>query len=467
MTEKVVFKGTWFLPSNIEQRVAGTLTHNADTGTQLEIEDSFDDQDKPFESKLRNVDIILGISKEGDCITLFSCFLIRTIWGNSYKAVWEANKVFVGCHALKPSDLCFAEVVLQVRPLFLWLNSSGIQITDFTTPMQSTTFTYSKPDNITFSIDEKVSGELGFSNSFSFPSSHSEAIEFTHSAALVIKTLGAEEIEYNELWIYVQRFINWLTVATGYSCEVEKVSFYQNNLIKHELSDGTKIRQEIVSYFKKQRISRKPNSPDQFLFDFPKLKPYMPDALTSWFRLYESIEIILQILSENMGRDVAFSEFHFKDIIQALEAFHRKLIRNERMNKTKYKAFKNKILSQIGDETERSFVKEQLNYANEPKLRERLVELINRCDIPSIQSIIGDKEIFVKLVIENRNYHTHLDKSGKKMILTPVELYHLSEKALALLFATILNEVIPDKEFINQTLRLSNRWGFRVERSNS
>lgn len=463
MTKVITIRGKWFLPSNVELEVPGSLTYNPDKGIYLEVEDLFHVQEETSKREIDKADIILGVSQDGESITLLSCFVAGTQLGYSYKVTWYANEMFIGCHALKASDLFFDEIVLQVHPLFLWLNSSGIEFVNSEKPSQSTTFSYTKPDNIPFLIDDRTVGEFRFHSSFTYPTSYSEGIEFHQSAVVAIKTLENIDLGESDLWLYAQRFMNWLTVITGYPCEIEEIKYYHKNLIAFELENGTKIRQEVIKYAKKQQVTRKPDSPSQFLFDFPTISRYIPDALTRWFALYESIEVVIQILAENMGRDIAFSEFHFKDIVQALEAFHRKRIRNERMSDTDYKSYMNRVLSQIIDETDRSFVQDRLKYGNEPSLKNRLDELIECHNIPSLQAIIGKKKSFVRMVIDNRNYHTHLDSNGKT-ILTPTGLYHLTEKALALLFTNIIVEVIPDKEFINQILISSKRWGFWVRR---
>lgn len=464
MTETITIKGKWFLPSNIELEVPGTLSYDPEKGVYLEIEASFSAHEKPFERDLANIDIILGESLDGESVTLYSCFLNNTQWGSSYRATWYADSAFIGCLATDKADLRFTEIVLKVRPLFLWLNSSGIRMGKLGSRNEPAIFSFDPPNNIEFPIDDKVLGAFRFTGWINYPNSYSETIGLTHSAELSIKVADDKDLHHDDLWTYVRRFLNWLTVVTGYPCEVEKLSFYHKDLTQFELVNGNKIPQEIINYTKKRTVIKKPERPDQFLFDFPKSKEYMPDALTRWFALYESVEVVIQILSENMGRDIAFSEFHFKDITQALEAFHRKRIRNERIPKADYKAYKARILNQISDEADRIFVKEKLNYGNEPSLRERLNELIERSDIPSLKSIIGDKEDFIKLVIDNRNYYTHLDANGKKTILDPTALYHLSEKALALLFVTIIIEVIPDKGFIDQILKSSRRWRFRINK---
>lgn len=465
MTEKITIKGKWFLPTNLDVEVPGILTIDPEEGCYLDIEASFTGKERPYGSDIEAAEIILGESRNGDSITLYSCYMINTGWGDSYQATWYANYSFVGCHAENWSDFRFTKIVARINPLFMWLNSSGIKLDAFEGHGKPATFKFKTPDSIEFPIDSKVTGKFRFTGTFGYPNSYSENIKLNHSAELIITTVEGLDIHHDELWQYTNRFMNWLTVVTSHTCEVEKISFYHRDLIEMQLQDGTNIKQEVVRYSKKQQVTQKPSTPRQFLFDYPRVKKYMPEVMTNWFTLYEDLEIILQILANNMGRETAFSEFHFKDIVQALEAFHRKRIRNERMPKSAYKTYKKNILNQITDESEREFVKERLNYGNEPSLRERLIDLIDKNNIFTLKSIIGDKDEFIKLVVDNRNYYTHLEKNGKKNILDTTALYHLSEKSLALLFTTIINEIIPDKSFIETMLRTSRRWGFRVNQS--
>ncbi|ARK10372.1 HEPN domain-containing protein [Fibrella sp. ES10-3-2-2] len=455
------FKGEWFLPNNPNLKVRGVLSCDPVRGNSLEIEDSF--LETPTFGNITKEDVVLGITTDGTFITLYSCFEEGFELGTSYKATWYVWQVFIGCHTIDKNDLRFTEVVLRIKPLFLWLNNSGINREGHLGIDGQVTFTYKTPEPIHFLIDETVTGKFTFEATASYPTTHSDSIQMTHWAEISLSTHQGKDLQYEKLWQYCAKFIQWLQVITGYQCTIEDRTFRHRIDLVDEVISGKQRELDIANYGKTYVSTKNPRTPRDLFTTYQKVERFMPEALTKWFLLYESIEPVIQILSSTLVRG-EFGQFIFKDVVQALEAFHRKLIRNERMPKAEYKKFKTKILDQLEDLADKEFVKERINYGNEPSLRERLSELIELAGEDPILSIIGDKDEFIKTVVENRNFHTHLDLAGKKNILEISDLYHLTEKALSLLFISILNLIFPDKEFIAKVIRSSSRWGWRATR---
>ena len=72
MTSNFELKGVWFLPYNKEKKIYGTLFYHQSKSTKLDLIGAFDEL--LLGSKY---EIILGITSEGELVTLYECYVSR------------------------------------------------------------------------------------------------------------------------------------------------------------------------------------------------------------------------------------------------------------------------------------------------------------------------------------------------------------------------------------------------------
>jgi hypothetical protein len=464
MKEAFEIRGLWYLNADQPQKALGTLSYIPQEGIMLTLGAAIQNGRSDFGAFMTipdNAEIILGETPNGAQITLCNCFATNQNFNSEtgiLTSIWRVNAAFLGIQKTDISRLLFTKCVAEVSNLFEWLNQSGLskkEMRDLRSPLD---IHFEKPDAIDFAINDEVKGRIQFTYSYVAATSYSSTIDFKHSAQLVIETNDSKELSYDALLGYNKQFIHWLTINTGKPCRMEKLSFYHPD--HHYISQHRgRVDIPIDAYLRTiDSPFTEPYSPDKFNFTYPYLGFHVPALFTKWFGLYPELSIIIQILSENIAKENSFSEFHFKDIVQALESYHRKRKNNHQMAKAAYSAMKNEILEQIQNDEYRAFIEEKLNFGNEPTLAKRLRELIDDPGIEALNALLGDKETFIKVVKNNRNYLTHYDESLKGKALPAKDLYWLSEKALALLFINVLLEVIPDKDFWEKWLPTSQRW---------
>lgn len=74
MTEKIEYKGYWFLPNKKEKAVAGVLTYTPKVSIVLELIGSFYENYSEIFSDNNGDDVIHGFTSDAKNITLLSCF---------------------------------------------------------------------------------------------------------------------------------------------------------------------------------------------------------------------------------------------------------------------------------------------------------------------------------------------------------------------------------------------------------
>ena len=120
-----------------------------------------------------------------------------------------------------------------------------------------------------------------------------------------------------------------------------------------------------------------------------------------------------------------YLENQFLNLVQAIESYHRRQIKNHVLPKDEHKNRLEIVLDSVPGEY-KEWLKDKLQHSNEPTLKERLIELFE--SIPEIiNELIKDKEAFATQINNARNYFTHHDESLKKkapiLILPTTDLF--------------------------------------------
>jgi hypothetical protein len=75
-------------------------------------------------------------------------------------------------------------------------------------------------------------------------------------------------------------------------------------------------------------------------------------------------------------------------------------------------------------EKHKEWLEEELAYSNEPTLRKRLKEILNKYS-KITGSLIKNRKSFINKVVVTRNYLTHYDSNSKGQAAKGEELYHV------------------------------------------
>lgn len=110
MVEELKIKGQWWLPEKPDVKLSGTLTFSPFEGLHLEVQGSFKEVNLP--GKLSEPDIILGLSHEGQNITLYKCLEIshKRHFSEVSETIFTANVGFIGAHFTNLSEIKFKKI---------------------------------------------------------------------------------------------------------------------------------------------------------------------------------------------------------------------------------------------------------------------------------------------------------------------------------------------------------------------
>jgi hypothetical protein len=434
MIEKVEYKGDWRLPDS-DTWMKGIVTYSPEDGIILELFGTF----KKHIFDHSNYDIVLGKTTEGD-ITLVDNWYrsTKTNLNGTTIGVYNPRIILVGKHFDTISEITFREISFQLFNLFDWSDISGIT-SDYDEISKRYSIGYQKPSELEFSIYKDCQGLITFFSPL-HRNSHNNRIELHEECEVSLKY--KDKVHFEELLTDMSIFQRFITLTTFEQSYPLSITFNDDDYFKEVRKTKQKIQIKCIFpnifYNKKYQVRRSSES----LLRFKDIREEFPKLISNWFEKYKELEPSFVLLLDYFIDKNKFNTEKFMDIIRGLETFHRRTSSVTRLPKTEFKKKIKKILNTIGlEEQDKKWLKEELSYSNELKLRERLSLLITTHSNKYIQKQIVNIDSFCKDVVNTRNYHTHYSKKPKTKILIDKEFFDVTQILTGLLISCLLNYI--------------------------
>lgn len=424
MTDNLETTGYWNFHNDNENSYAGNLVIDKHeiTLTLLGCEKL---PEEPF--------IVHGTTATGKKITLNKCFLSSRHMAFPGIPSVEITAIlyFKGDH-LSFDKLQFNSALLQISSLNYWVDIGGFE--DFENKEETFTVKYKNPEPITFYITEEVKFVLLFQKTSPlFRPTHDCTV--TQDTLILIKSAG--QFDLDTFWNYVSMLNSFLTLAFFSQPHVYEIKFKRGKKILDFAFAGQKDKEP------DEKTSRR-----NFLFTYQTIQSEFTAIFKKWSELHAFIEPVLNVLQESFDSRNVIAENKFLNVVQGIETFHRRRRKNEKVSKDVYKKMVDEIIETCPPEYA-SWLKEKLNFANEPTLKERLKELFNELDPKLIRHLFQHSEKLILDTKNSRNYYTHYDARLEKKALKGSELYYLTERLKILLLTLLLKETnIVDEKVI-------------------
>ncbi|MGB3510559.1 MAG: HEPN domain-containing protein [Microcoleaceae cyanobacterium] len=459
--ENIEYSGYWWLPSEPEQTIAGTLTFTNAEGIKLQLIGSF-----IMLKKTLDVPIILGIANQ-NIITLCSCYSSISIPGFSSEEYW-AELALIGKHFTKPDELLFHKATVQYSYLSDWVDLPHIKREpDFIdwNKDRELRFTYTRPEDIEANTTYgKFSVIYGYSVAGKF-----ESIDFKQFASLIIQP--NEELSFKYFYSkFIHPLNNFISFATDRTNSITKLEFYSRygDVINSSYSlDEIPITAICRTYCfdrkEKNRLLFHNENFFEMLFSLADIKSDFSLIMQRWFNSFEELDSVFNLFFSIRYKPDMYLEDKFIYLVQAAESYHRRRIKNQVLPDNEHEKRKKAVLDSVPDEYKK-WLEEKLQFSNEPGLKERLIDL---CElIPEVTNqLIHNKESFATKIKNARNYLTHYNKSLKKKLAKPEELSWFIESLSFILQACFLKELGCTTERCHQLLNRNNTYKKAVARA--
>lgn len=459
MTEKFEIKGEWFLPTDRENRVHGTLTFDPQDGTDLELYGSLEGDN--FLPEFKDQEIILGLTSDSKQVTLYSCFMTKSggatlVQGEESgkpSTTYSIRYVLIGLHAMTNADLMFNQIASEVFNLGEWVGISGFKrqnINQESIKKHEIKVEYKLPESIDFEIDNNTKGKFNFIANHPGLSRYQKSV--TINQRVEFQAISTVEKNIDELLEYIITFQNFLTLALYKSTYPLSISL-SGEKHKKDYGNGEKYNKSIKLYFSSRNFksNEKPKFDLEMIFDYRRIQEEFDTVIKSWYSKYELLEPAFDLVFEQFYNGNKFTVNTFLNLAQSAETFHARVHNHTKIPREQYKKMKEDILKVVPNEYH-GWLNDQFNFGNNLNLHSRLTELTEKYSNKILDKILGDKAQFVLNVKNSRNYYTHYSKAGEKKALKGGELFYLSERLKILLVCSFLNEVGFEKDKLSLLL---------------
>jgi hypothetical protein len=285
-------------------------------------------------------------------------------------------------------------------------------------------------------VIKSENGDLNVEFTYRVNASGDQYSKFEINQTELVRFIFKDAVHYNQALDEVYDFSNFLTLCIGK--KVSCTSFMAKDI----------FGKDIVLLFKLQEDNPDEVKEHEIVIKFSYIKDSFETCLQTWSlkkALLEPIIIYFVEAHEN-GFHVPMS---FLKVVQALEAFSRRMKQNTIWPAKEFEEKVERILSQIQDDEDKKLISGVLS--NEPRLRQRLAELF--AEVKDVFEISSKKRnSFINKIVNTRNYFTHFDESLKHQIFDVNTMYFITGYLKLMLRVLLLRELGINNELIKQRM---------------
>jgi hypothetical protein len=410
-------EGIFWLPENEEMRVAGRLTITRKSGAKLALIGAFHDITAFGGSELDGSVRIFGIAGKKH-FTLDGCQLASSglELPGIHRQTWISSQAIAGALIPQSEEFAFDEMFLRFDQLLSWIRRSGItmELTEeqATQSITEVKLTLHPLDSETEPFD---GGALTVGFTWGLSGDHLSSSTISQNAYLKVSYDEERSLDDN-----VQDAISvrdLLTLCVDEAAAFEQITFTTERYLSH----GDK-REQLEYLTSDSVMPGDTQKPDAAFATFEQIGG--TETLARWIPFARKHRQVLNALLSVRYAPSIYSENRYQNLLSAAETLHRQNFPNYVMPKTDYKAMKKEIVDSV-DPKHQQWVKEQLAYSNEPRLRARLKGLVDEASTP-FAGIVDDLDKWLVVVTTLRNRLVHNDED-QPFVWEQADLYFLGE----------------------------------------
>lgn len=179
--------------------------------------------------------------------------------------------------------------------------------------------------------------------------------------------------------------------------------------------------------------------PQEMLFTLKDIADKFELLLRNWFNKTDKLGPVYDLYFGALYNPHMYLQQRFLSLVQALESYHRRLMRTYELVEEDHRKRMEAILASA-PEAHRDWLASRLKYANEPTLRVRLHEIFAKCSF-IMSKIVAKEDAFIEKVVATRHYLTHFDPELEDRSAKDDALHYVTEKLRVMMEACLLEEI--------------------------
>ena len=395
--------GWWWIPSRDEDEIHGELTFNPQDGLEFTGHGTFG----PGTWDVTSVIPVIHGRADTTRISLHHCQVTSTRGSDEFTA--RPTRALFGVYLDSPGDCCFSTVAVDYSDLLEWSGLSGFS-----------TDTLSEENNrpryqVTQEHDEigpcsTPYGEISITASANFKVTHSEAA-FTAKPHFLIKSDEARDFE-TWMKLCIRPINEFLDLGANRAVGINSITA----LIPDQDSLNEERRELPIDIVFNPVYHDDGKGFRHFLFTHQDIAENWCGILERWLAVYSDLKPVMDFFFSNWYRPM-YAENRFIDTVFALEAYHRLRYRTYVDEPAVHERRLASILEAVGKESpdDLEWLTEKLEYTNEPRLRQRLKDIMRTVD-PVTKTLLKNgrqRKAFVDFVVDTRNSLAHPEGEPK------------------------------------------------------
>jgi ApeA N-terminal domain 1 len=444
------YEGIFWPAGHPDQRVAGRLSYKPTEGSSLDLIGSFDDPVTAFNSS-SPVRRIHGVAGAKD-LTLDGCIRQTTsLQGPGIiRQEYYVPVVLAGAHLAADDPTEFDSITLQFDQLPFWIDRSSFSVSfDTNEPHNLSTTT---KVSIAFEVPEQESASTGeievvLSSIWSVGGNRVTEMHVSRAPTLTLRYYQRRSLD--DIIVDINGIQDLITLAMDAPAVPALIQLRRSD-ITVQASSGSEIEIPMDAYwliFAEHVREAKPTGNAKF-FSFDQVGGV--SAIVKWVSVSRQYRLVLGLLLTIRYSQRLYEENRFTNVISAAETFHRMRFANEIMPSSEFRSYKRKIANVVRislGRRARDWLNKQLQFSNEPRLRDRLIEVANYAGQDFVSFVNNDVELWSRIVTLLRNRLTHHDPS-QAIERKPGDLRDATESIYVMTMLALLRECeVPEVVF--------------------
>jgi hypothetical protein len=434
--EPLDLEGIFWDARHPEARVAGRLRFDVAAGAELALIGSFGNVTTMMDD--HEPRRILGIAGKR-LLTLEECRQSGSTFDmpGIYRERYEPSLVLSGAHFEADETLEFSAVTVRIRHLDHWVGKSGLELKLTETEGAGEVTQYQLA--YTPLSKERVPGKRGeLELSFTWGLRGDHLVESILEQQCHLRLQPSVSKPVDELVKASMDLQHLVTLGVDASAPVTRITFW-HPAVTHTGPNGLMVHDGIELYARLQGgdaapLTRRRLSHDM-LFTFDDLGGLA--GVSRWLGVTETFEAVIGALLSHWYMPRMYSDNRLHNAVFAAETFHRLKFPNRLLPKAEFQAIVAELVTAVPNEHQ-VWLRDQLQYSNEPRLKQRLLELARYAG-SSFSVLVGDVDDWSSAVRNARNSTVH-QGPGKKKKSDGTSLYLLSESVYFLVALCLLRE---------------------------
>lgn len=441
--------GLWWLPDEPDKQLTGTLDADGVSRATLSLFGRFREANMNDQASFRP-EVILGLAEDGTLITLCYCHEAKNTmrFGGISVSGFDVGLFVTGQHFNTVDEIRFRSIAGALQHLGDWTCFDPVRV-------QVTPPSRQGPLRLDLHVQhlgplKVMAGDIevtiGVNVEQQFKPMDRYAVVLHHWITITPpNSIGIED--YFKLMHAAQTFIalglRWPTQLDDVLCRTTKSESHRPDVNLHYAVIPSRLAGTWSGHSKQHNFLR------------TNIGPRLGDCLGLWLAMPPALDTVRSLYFSRMYAEATYSENDYLNLVQALEAFHRETRGGRFLSKAQWTAVSRSLWALFDrkdlpvNDRQRTSLKQRISSLPEHNLGSRLDSLLEEFK-SFIDEFIPDREKFIRLVLQMRNYWTHFDSKRAAGQLAVYEQHILTLRLEALMelcwmqYADIPTEVMAE-----------------------